>query len=322
MEHQTPRLLGGMHAGRGTRQGAPSFLLVTLGIDGRGARGVTSAGNQRPRRLRLRGLAAPPQPQAVSPSMTCAALPELRVPASPRPLCALPASPPLMAPVTSPPRTWWGWGRGQDRGTSPACLSPERIQGRLQGAPLSTEGKAEATEPEAALAGAAPAPSHPPLPGHDTRRQPCPELGREAPSRTHQLCTEGAAETPRVGAQPGAVEQGPQADGTGTHSHDSVLRHRAAGRPPRAATALPGRRGPSFSFTAAPSLSACCPVRTPPRVEKGKGGSRGSPLGLSPAPASPLPRSGSPWAHLAVCDSPLSPILSDTLWIRLFLPLD
>ena len=37
MEHQTPRLLGGMDAGRGTRQGAPSFLPVTLGIDGRGA---------------------------------------------------------------------------------------------------------------------------------------------------------------------------------------------------------------------------------------------------------------------------------------------
>ena len=116
-----------------------------------------------------------------------------------------------MAPVASPPRTWWGWDRGQVQGPSPACLSPERIQGRLQGAPLSTEGKAEATEPEAALAGAAPAPSHPPLPEHDTLRQPRPELGREAPSCTHQLCTEGAAETPRVGAQPGVVEQGPQA---------------------------------------------------------------------------------------------------------------
>lgn len=124
MEHQTPRLLGGMHASGETRQGAPSFLLGTLGIYGQGARGVTSAGNQRPQCLRLRGLEAPSQPQPASPSMPCAALPEFRVPASPRPLCTLPASPPLMAPVTSPPRTWWG-GAGGRTGVPPQPICPQ-----------------------------------------------------------------------------------------------------------------------------------------------------------------------------------------------------
>lgn len=56
-----------------------------------------------------------------------------------------------------------------------------------------------------------------------------------------------------------------------------MLKHRAAGRPLRAATALPGRRSPSLSFMAAPSLSACCPVCTPhPGWRKGGGASGGA----------------------------------------------
>ena len=240
------------------------------------------------------------------------------------PPCQGPSAPSLpalpRAPVTSPPRTWWEWGRGQDWGPSSAHLSPKRIQGRLQGAPLSTEGKAEATKPEAALAGAAPAPSHPLLPGHSTPRQPRPGPGREAASRTHQLCTEGAAETLRVGAQPRVMKRRPQADATGTHSHDLVLKHKGCRPAPM------GSDGPSRKAQAQPLVYGCSLAQHPPsclhpteRWREGRGASGGD-LWVCPLL---LPRLSPGWAAPGLtwlCAIQHSPILSDTLWIWQFLP--
>lgn len=151
------------------------------------------------------------------------------------------------------------------------------------------------------------------MPGHDTPWQSRPGPGREAASRTHQLCTEGAAETLRVGTQPGVKERGPQADRTGTHSYDPVLKHKGC-RP-----APTGSNGPSRKARAQPLIYSCSLTQHPlsclhrPEGGEREGGFWGRPLGLSPAPASPLPRSGSPWAHLAVCDSAQSHPLGHTV---------